>query len=302
MKTKNCSTTWSIAAIIPLALCTQAFSAGGDTTADAPSGVIQDIYFLDHLPQWLIFIILIAISLLAIETGHRLGIWRNRKGHEPEGPLGTVVAAVLALFAFIIALSFSAAGNRFEERKQALLEEVNAIGTAYLRAGLIPEPQSSNTRRLLRDYVEIRLGMYQALGREETMKAIQNQTERMQQKIWSQVTELVQAGHDSPVTALFISSINEVFDMHTARVVLGAEFRIPPLVWYTLALVTILAMGTVGYFFGMGGKKSLFASIALSMSFALVILLIYDFDKPGEGLIVVNQQPMLELYESLEEE
>jgi hypothetical protein len=120
----------------------------------------------------------------------------------------------------------------------------------------------------------------------------------MQQEIWSQVMVLVQS-NDSPITALFVSSINEVFDMHTARVVLGAEYRIPPLVWYILSLVTILSMGAVGYYFGIGDRKSIIATILLSVSFALVILLIYDFDRPGDGFIEVNQQPMYELYQSL---
>ena len=42
---------------------------------------------------------------------------------------------------------------------QLLLDEVNAIGTTYLRAGLLLEPHQSEIRTLLREYVDIRVSL-----------------------------------------------------------------------------------------------------------------------------------------------
>ncbi len=270
------------------------------TGSNVTSGVAPDIYFFDIIPLWLIFLLLIAISLLAMEIGRRLGKWGARKKeHEAEGPIGTVVGALLALLAFVIALTFSASGNRFDARKQALLDEVNAIGTAYLRTDLIPESLRTTTRLLLLDYVEIRLGLFRDFGNPAKLHSLETNIETVEDSIWRQAVKVAQYDKDSDIYGLFIDAINHVFDMNTVRVVLGAEYRTPRFIWYALISVSFLAMAAVGYQFGIRGRGSLFAGITLSLAFAVVIMLIYDLDRPGRGLIQVNQQPMIELYQSM---
>ncbi|MFZ0256297.1 MAG: NrtA/SsuA/CpmA family ABC transporter substrate-binding protein, partial [Gammaproteobacteria bacterium] len=262
--------------------------------------ISESRYFFDVLPLWVVFTLMVLVALLAIEAGQWLGLRRRRSSkHEPEGPVGTAVAAVLALLAFMIALTFGAASNRFDARKEALLDETNAIGTAYLRAGLLPEPHRTTTRNLLRDYVEMRIGMVEAYGEPERLQTIQARTASLQDSIWSHAEGLAEERRNSPIYALFTSALNEVFDLHTKRVVLGAEDRIPLFVWIALILVSCVAMMAVGFQFGIAGRRSLTAELALSLTFTLVMLLIFDLDRPGRGLIEVNQQPMMELHQSL---
>ena len=270
------------------------------TAREAPTVEVPSAYFFDRFSIGTMFTLILLISFLSIESGQWLVKWRHRVAQpELQGPVGTVVAAVLGLLAFIIALTFAAASDRFDARKQVLLDEVNAIDTAYHRAGLIPEPHKTTTRSLLRDYVEIRLGMYRIYDEPEKLQILQSRTTALQESIWSHAEALADSDRNSPIYALFSSSLNEVFDLHTKRVVLGAEYRIPFFVWSALALVSCLAMFAVGLHFGIGGKRSLISSIALSLAFSLVILLIFDLDRPGKGLIEVNQQPMIELYRNL---
>ena len=68
-----------------------------------------------------------------------------------------MVAATLGLLAFILAFTFGLAASRFDSRMQVLLDEANAIGTTYLRAGMLPE-QGKQIRALLREYADARLG------------------------------------------------------------------------------------------------------------------------------------------------
>jgi hypothetical protein len=94
---------------------------------------------LDVVPLWLLFVAACAFSGLALEGGYRLGRWRHaRTKDEKETPVGTMVGSVLALFAFLLAFTFGMAASCFEARRQAVLEESNAIGTTYLRARLLP--------------------------------------------------------------------------------------------------------------------------------------------------------------------
>lgn len=257
-------------------------------------------YLFDHMPVGAVYVLMVVVAFLGIEAGRHLGRWRRLRGdRNPDGPIGTVVAAVLGLLAFVIALTFSAAGDRFDARKEALLDEVNAIGTAYLRADLLPEPHRTTSRLLLRDYVETRLGMYQAYGHPESLRTVQARTSALQSALWSHARALATADRSSEIYALFTDALNTVFDLHTKRIVLGAEYRIPRFVWWSLWLVSALSMVAVGFQFGIGGHRSVTSSLALAMTFALVILLIFDLDRPGRGLIEVNQRPMLELYQSL---
>src|SRR5262252_1083210 len=117
---------------------------------------------LDVLPLWALFIVLLFIVLLSVEFGYRLGKYRrSRHEQEKEAPLGTMVGATLGLLAFILAFTFGLAAARFDARRQALLDEANAIGTTYLRAGMLPE-QGEQIRGLLRDYVRTRLEAVQS--------------------------------------------------------------------------------------------------------------------------------------------
>jgi uncharacterized RDD family membrane protein YckC len=95
---------------------------------------------LDVLPLWALFIVILLVVLLSVECGYRLGKYRRRqREQEKEAPVGTIVGATLGLLAFILAFTFELAASRFDTRRQVLLDEGNAIGTTYLRAGMLPE-------------------------------------------------------------------------------------------------------------------------------------------------------------------
>src|SRR4051794_40948932 len=111
---------------------------------------------LDVLPLWVLFISTLFLILLAEEGGYRLGKYRGSRAQEKEAPVGEMVVAMLGLLAFILAFTFGLAAARFDTRRQILLDEANAIGTTYLRAGMLPE-RRGEIRALLRDYVDTRL-------------------------------------------------------------------------------------------------------------------------------------------------
>lgn len=96
----------------------------------------------------------VAIVLASLEAGYRLGVFRHRRSDsEKETPVGEVVAATLGLLAFLLAFTFGFAASRFESRKELVIQEANAVGTAWLRAGLLPAPESTESRNLYRDSV-----------------------------------------------------------------------------------------------------------------------------------------------------
>ena len=116
---------------------------------------MQPDALLDYLPLWALYAATVAIVLLSIEGGFRLGRRRIRRTEpEKESSVGEMVGASLGLLALLLAFTFGLAASRFETRRQVFLDEVNAIGTAYLRAALLPETDRMDARKLLREYVD----------------------------------------------------------------------------------------------------------------------------------------------------
>ena len=255
---------------------------------------------LDQVPIWVFLIAIVLIALLPMEVGQRLG--QRRRGaaeHEGEGPVGNVVAATLALLGFMLALTLGAATVRFDTRKEALIEGVNAIESAYRNATLLPEPHRSETRKLLRDWTEARLDMHAAYSSPEEMAKLESRVRPIQDALWTHAETLAGQDRNSEVYAMFASSLNDVLKIHNKRVILGAVYRIPLMVWVVLIVATMLSTFGVGFHFGLAGTRSPAANLTLALTFALVMTIIFDIDEPGKGVISVNQRPMYDLFERM---
>ncbi|QDU21980.1 bestrophin-like domain [Urbifossiella limnaea] len=246
---------------------------------------------LDTLPLGLLFLAVVAGAALAVEGGYRLGRYRlSQTIEEKEAPVGAMVGSILALFAFVLAFTFGLAANWFEARRQAVLDEANAIGTTYLRAGLLPEPVRGESARLLREYVDVRLAMVQDGRLPEGLA----RTDELQRKLWAQAL-LGAERQPGPITALYVSSLNQVIDIHAVRVQVGVRNRIPTSIWGGLLAVGALAMAAVGYQAGIAATRRSPAMLALVLAFSGVLFMIADMDRPQQGFLTIGQQPMLDL-------
>ena len=153
---------------------------------------------LDGIPLWGVFLVVLAVVLPSIEGGHRLGLYRRKRSEqESEAPVGAMVGAAMGLLAFMLAFTFGAAADRFEARKRILLDEANAIGTAYLRAGMLPD-RRQEIRALLRDYVDTRL---QAVKADNLAEGIRR-SEQLQDQLWAHATVLGEKNPASIVVGL----------------------------------------------------------------------------------------------------
>jgi hypothetical protein len=160
---------------------------------------MQNNGMLDARPLWGLFIVILLVVLVSVECGYRLGKYRrSRSEQEKEAPLGTMVGATLGLLAFILAFTFGLAAARFDARRQVLLDEANAIGTTYLRAGILPE-RAEQIRTLLRDYVTARLQAVQSGNIEEGI----SRSESIQQQLWSHAEAV---GEKNPPSSSVYSS------------------------------------------------------------------------------------------------
>lgn len=249
----------------------------------------------DIVPLWAVFAGALVFILISAEIGYRLGRWRSGSGTEKEGLVGGMVAAELGLLAFLLAFAFGIAAARFDDRRRALLDESNAIGTAYLRAAMLPEPRRSEVRRLLRDYVDARIAGVQ----DGSIDSAVRRSEDLHARLWAEATAAANEDPRSIPVGLFVQSLNEVIDLHAKRVQAGVRSRIPGTVWVALFAVTALSFSVMGYHGGLTRTTRSPAIVAVALTFATVIWLVADLERPHQGLLQVSQQPLIELQRSM---
>jgi hypothetical protein len=251
---------------------------------------------LDILPLWALWLLTVAILWLVMEAGYRTGKWRHeRTPDERDQPVGAMVASILGLVALVLGFTFSLAASRFDTRRIAVLEESNAIGTCYLRSRLLPEPEAAEIARLLREYVAARIRGTTGGNPDEAIR----RSEELHELLWIQATNAAEK-KPTPITAVFIQSLNEVIDMHAKRVLVGIRSRIPIVIWIGLYALAIVGLTAVGYQAGLSTTRRSPVMMALILAFSLVLLLIADLDRGQEGLLRISQRSMLDLQKSIE--
>jgi hypothetical protein len=223
--------------------------------------------------------------LVCEEVGRRLGMRRARL--DPEGAragAGVVEGAIFALLGLLIAFTFSGAASRFDDRRKLIVEEANAIGTAYLRIDLLPAAVQPEMRDAFRRYVDTRLATYRAVPDMDKVKLELERGNALQQEIWKKA---VAASVGSQAMMLVLPALNEMIDITTTRTT--AVQMHPPLVIFVLlcglALLSALLAGDAMA----GGKKRDWihmATFALALAGAVYIIL--DMEFPRVGFIRVD--------------
>jgi hypothetical protein len=249
--------------------------------------------FFDRVPLWVLFLATIGLATVAIEVGGRLGKRRQRRTEGKFAASSAMIGATIGLLSFMLAFTFNGAAGRHDVRKGLLIEEVNAIETTWLRAGFLDEPYRTDTRVLLRDYVDVR--MKAGTGDTDDSEEQASASQAMQSRLWAVAEEAGRKNPRSITTGLFIQSLNQIIDVHLKRVMFGLRYRVPTPIWATLYLLLAVGMAMMGTQSEQGGSREHIMELALAVSFSLVLAVIADLDRPKEGLINVSQQAMQEL-------
>ena len=248
---------------------------------------------LDKFPIWAVYAGMVVVVLIAAEIGFRIGIWlQDRSPDSGDARMtGTVVGGMLGLMAFLLAFSIGIVINQQAERRVMVVEEANAIGTAWLRAGFLDEPDQSSSRALLQEYTQIRLD-----AAEDTTKlpAAVARSEEIQSELWAIVEKNVREGYDSDIMGLVIESVNDVIDVHSLRLA-AANLRLPRLFGILLFGATILSFLLVGIASSSDRKRDTDAMIIFALVFVAVLIVVVDLDRPQEGLLTVSQTAMSDL-------
>jgi len=243
---------------------------------------------------------LLAGMLLLLETGRSIGLLRmaTDAGGARAG-LGAVEGAVFGLIGLLLAFTFSGASARFDTRRQLVVEEANAIGTAYLRLDLLPASAQPAIRQNFRRYLDTRLAVYRKLPDFQAAKVEQDRAAALQSEIW---TQTVAACRESvqPATMLLLPALNQMIDITTTRT---AALRMHPPTVIFVMLVALMLAGSLLAGYGMAATKirSWLHILGFAVTMSVAVYVILDFEFPRVGLIRIDafDQVLVDLRDSM---
>jgi hypothetical protein len=242
--------------------------------------------------------IFFLFSLLVLWLSAQVGTWLRRRRPLKDGEredFNIVEAATLTLLGLIIGFSFSMATTRYDLRKNYEEAEANAIGTEYVRAGLLPAADAAGVRAQLEKYLELRLLFYRTRNQRE-LQQINADTGRLQTEMWSAV-QVPAVAHPTPVIALAVAGMNDVLNSQGYTQAAWRN-RIPGSAWTLMILIAVCCNLLVGYGARSAGLKSRLLFI-LPLVISIAFLLISDIDSPRSGFIHVVPQNLVSLSQSL---
>lgn len=241
-------------------------------------------------PLWVLRPVLLILLMLCCFLGARLRT-RFASARDDHSPDSYILSAVLGLLGLMIAFTFSMALNRYDDRREMVISEANAIGTTWLRAGLIEGQAGKALQKSVADYAHLRSRLPNA-GETE---AVERQTGAEQRKLWDQMRRSLGAT-SPPIFATLINAMNDMFDIAAARKA-EREAQIPALVVEVVLLYALLSAGIVGYVLGASEPRHRGVTFILFVLLTLSLTLILDLDRPWRGGITISQQPMIDLVE-----
>ena len=256
--------------------------------------------WLETAPLYVIGAVLLGFMLIAFIVCFRSRLYfappieadGSRRNRDYDG---YIVSAALGLLALLLGFTFSLTINRYEERRQLVVAEANAIGTAYLRVQLLSAPHRDRLSGLLATYVDTQIalaGTNYAAG-----SPLLKKDDMLLTDIWAATAAAFDAVKQTPFSNALVESMNRMIDLDASRRAARGT-QIPIEVFVVLLVYVVGTSGILGYVIA-GGRDRVVAVFLLAL-FSLSLMLILDLDRPISGGIRESQEPMEDLRASLQ--
>jgi hypothetical protein len=229
-------------------------------------------------------------GMIAMQAvGRRLA---EREPEHKDTGRNAAEAAVIALLGLLLAFTFSGAGARFDARRHLVVDEANAIGTAWLRIDLLPAGRQPQARDLFRKYVDARIETFRAVPNMAAVAAASARAESLQHQIWSTSVAGATEGGLPAAFTLLLPSLNEMINISMTRTA-ATRIHTPAAVFATLSVLALVAAMFVGYGMALRKTRSWVQRFGFALVITMAIFVIIDFEYPRLGLIQVDSMDQL---------
>jgi hypothetical protein len=243
-----------------------------------------------RLSTWELWLIIAGVVLGFVVLGYLTGRVLRMQADTLREPVGIVQGAFFALVGLILAFGLTLAIGRYDARRAAVVGDANTIGTTYLRAQTLAEPMRSRSLELLKQYTDASLALSRAVPTTANFARAVAEEDALQRRLWSLAEDSLTAAPRDSAPRLYVESLNEMIDQQTVRVA-ALNNRIPNAVLALEVLGAAFAFGLLALYTAMHGRGA--TTVVLAGTLVTVLLLIiFDLDRPTRGLIRVPDTVM----------
>lgn len=221
--------------------------------------------------------------LLALEAGYRVG--RREQTDKGHPGTGAVEAALFGLLGLILAFTFSGAASRLDARRTMIVDEANAIGTAYLRIDLLPAAEQAPMRDLFRRYLDARLLVYEKLHDRGAAVAQLEEAAKLQTEIWTRA-EAATRGNQA-AALLLLPAINQMIDITTTRT-MAMQTHVPTAIVALLFVLALMSAMVAGYAISERGRRTVLHMVLFALAISTTVFAVLDLEYPRFGIIRVT--------------
>lgn len=249
----------------------------------------------DHSSLLIVGLLFLGL-LISIEVGFRLGRRiANSADDSAKAQINTIQASLLGVLALLLGFTFSLALQRYDARSVAVVTESNAIGTAILRAELLPEPYRDQARDALASYVDLRIQAATiSLDRVDERNEVLDRTTALQNRLWQLGSSAAEEFPNPVQTGLFVQALNDLIDTYGSRNA-ALDRHVPEIVLFLLFGTFALTACLVGFSSGISKNRASFPTYILVVLITFLVFIIIDLDRPRRGLIEVSQKSLMDL-------
>ena len=241
-------------------------------------------YLIDH---WLIALAMLAVLIVASEIGYRKGVRKRGMPESDRSLMSGTGAAMLGLLGLLLGFTLAMAVGRWDDRQIIIVNESNAIGTLWLRAGFLQEPVRDELRQTLHEYTDARIVLGGSRDDLEAWRAARAKSEMLLAQIWSVIEHASNSELSNATLSSLITAANELIDIHELRLA-SIENYLPASLLLLLLVVAAVANSFLAWSFGAGTHESRKAILMLGVLIVAVLLLIMDINRPQRGMINVG--------------
>jgi len=250
-----------------------------------------------RLSTWELWLIIAAIVLGFVALGYLAGRVLRQHLETLREPVAIVQGALLALVGLVLAFGLSLALERYDSRRAAVVDDANTIGTTYLRAQTLSEPTRTRSLELLKRYTDASIRLSLAVPTTSRFRRTIADEDGLQRQLWGLAGNALRGAPQDSAPRLYVETLNEMIDQQTVRIA-ALNNRIPTAVLVLEVIGTAIAFGLLALYTAMHGRGATTVFLAGALV-TVLLLIIFDLDRPTRGLIRVPDAPLVALRASM---